>query len=107
MDPLRTRLLAAAALAVAAVVLTVLGYLGVSRELEVAFQLPYLASAGVGALLLGGAAAALVLGAQLQRDTDRLDELEDSVRLLATELARLADGLEDASVIDLKPRRAS
>lgn len=95
MTSLRTRMVAAAVLAVAAVVVTVLGYLGVSRELEVAFQLPYLASAGVGALLLAGAAAALVLGAQLQRDTERLDDLEDSVRLLAVEVERLADLLED------------
>ena len=85
------RMTTAAGLLVAGVVVAVLGYLGVSRETEVAFQLPYFASAGVGSLLLVGAGATILLSTQLQRDSDRIEELEDAVRVLAGEVTRLAD----------------
>lgn len=90
----RYRLAVALGLVVAGIVVAVVGYLGVSRETEVAFQLPYFASAGVGALLLFGAGGVLLLGTQLERDDSRIAELEEAVRLLATELDDLADGLE-------------
>lgn len=90
----RYRLAVAMGLVVAGIVVAIVGYLGVSRETEVAFQLPYFASAGVGALLLFGAGGVLLLGTQLERDDTRLAELEEAVRLLATELDDLADGLE-------------
>lgn len=75
----------------AGIVVAILGYLGVSSETEVAFQLPFFASGAVGALLLFSAGAVLLLSTQLQADTDRLDELEDAVRSMAAELGRLAD----------------
>ena len=75
----------------AGVVVAIIGYLGVSSETEVAFQLPFFASGAVGALLLFSAGAVLLLSTQLQTDTDRLDELEEAVRAMATELGRLAD----------------
>jgi hypothetical protein len=81
----------ALALMVAGVAVAVVGYLGVARETEVAFQLPYFASGAVGALMLLGAGAALLLSTQLEVDTGRLDELEDAVRTMAAELSRLAD----------------
>jgi hypothetical protein len=77
----------------AGIVVAVLGYLGVSRETEVAFQLPYFASAAVGALMLLGGGAALLLAGQLERDSDRLGDLEDAVRQLAVETQRLVDEL--------------
>jgi outer membrane murein-binding lipoprotein Lpp len=80
-------------LVAAGVVVAVLGYLGVSAETEVAFQLPYFASAGVGALMLLGAGAAMLLSGRLSRDTARLDELEEAVRQLCVEVGRLADDL--------------
>lgn len=81
------------ALIVAGIVVAVLGYLGVSRETEVAFQLPYFASAGVGALLLFGGGAAALISAQLDRDSDRLEELEDAVRQLAAGIGEVSDAL--------------
>jgi hypothetical protein len=90
----RYRTVAAVALMAAGGIVAILGYLGVSRELEVAFQLPYLASAGVGAVLLLGAGVGLLLSSQLERDTARLDELEESVRSMASELGRVADDVE-------------
>lgn len=88
------RLIGGIALIVAGVLIAVVGYLGVSRELEVAFQLPYFASAGIGALLLFGGGATLLLSLQLERDTERLDDLEQAIQLLAGEMQRLADQLE-------------
>lgn len=73
------------------VAVAVLGYLGVAKETEVAFQLPYFASGAVGALLLLNAGAVLLLSTQLENDTSRLDELEDAVRAMAAELGRLVD----------------
>ncbi len=79
----------------AGIVVAILGYLGVSKETEVAFQLPFFASGAVGALLLFSAGAVLLLSTQLQDDTNRLEELEDAVRAMATELSRLADAGRD------------
>ncbi len=73
------------------VAVAVLGYLGVAKETEVAFQLPYFASGAVGALLLFNAGAVLLLSTQLGTDTSRLDELEDAVRAMAAELGHLVD----------------
>ncbi len=89
-DP-RWRMAAGLLLALAGVVVAVLGYLGVSQETEVAFQLPYFASAGVGSLLLMGAGGILMLSAQLARDSARLRDLEEATRQLAQEVGRLMD----------------
>lgn len=94
MNQLQSRVGAGVSLILAGVVVAVVGYVGVSKETVVAFQLPYFASAGVGALMLLGGGCALLITAQLERDTTRLEELEDAVRALAGELGRLADRLE-------------
>jgi hypothetical protein len=85
------RLFVASGLFIAGIVVAVLGYIGVSSETEVPFQLPYFASAGIGALLLFGAGATLFLSTQLDADRERLEEIEDAVRTLADEVGRLAD----------------
>ena len=101
------------ALIAGGVIVGILGYLGVSRETEVAFQLPYFASAGVAALMLFGAGAAVLLSAQLERDSVRLDELEDAIRQMAEELRVYTDEVTDsrsqgaADVLDLTPGRSS
>ncbi|MFA5889898.1 MAG: hypothetical protein WDA27_02915 [Actinomycetota bacterium] len=95
----RYRVTAGFGLVFAGVIVAVAGYLGVSAETQVAFQLPYFASAGVGGLMLLGFGSAMLLSAQLERDTDRVDQLEEAVRQLANEVARLAD--------DLTPRRGT
>lgn len=81
----------------AGIVVAVVGYLGVSNETEVAFQLPYFASAAVGALILMGLGSTILLSAQLERDTERIEDLTEAVRLLSEEVARLVD--------ELSPRR--
>lgn len=89
----RTRVVAGFTLIGAGIVVAVLGYLGVSAETEVAFQLPYFASAGIGALLLLGIGATLLTNAQLESDTERLEQIEDAIRQLAAEVERLGDEL--------------
>ena len=78
------------------VVVAILGYLGVSEETEVAFQLPYFASAAVGALMLLGFGATLLLSVQLERDSETIADLEDAVRQLTEEVARLSDEVTPA-----------
>lgn len=94
MNQLQTRVGAGVALIIAGIVVAVVGYMGVSNETVVAFQLPYFASAGVGALMLLGAGSALLITAQLEKDTARLDDLEDATRALAREVGNLLDRLE-------------
>jgi hypothetical protein len=77
----------------AGIVVAVVGYLGVSNETVVAFQLPYFASAGVGALMLLGGGSALLITAQMERDSSRLDRLEEATRRMAAELGRLIDDM--------------
>ena len=93
MNDQRTSTAVGLILVASGVVVAVLGYLGVSAETEVAFQLPYLASAGIGALMLLGAGSAMLLSGRLTRDTARLDELEEAVRALCAEVGRMADEL--------------
>jgi hypothetical protein len=100
----RYRVATAFALIVAGIVVAIIGYLGVSKETEVAFQLPYFASAGVGALMLLGFGGVLLLNAQLETDGDRLEELEEAVRQLSNEVGRLADELTPAR--GTRPSRA-
>lgn len=89
----RYRVATAFTLIAAGIVVAILGYLGVSKETEVAFQLPYFASAGVGALMLLGFGGILLLNSQLEEDSDRMEELEDAVRQLSSEVGRLVDEL--------------
>ena len=77
----------------AGVLVAIVGWFGVSGETDVAFQLPFMASAGVGALLLFGAGATALITAQLEADGERLTEIEDAIRLLAYEVGRLNDEL--------------
>jgi hypothetical protein len=93
MTQTQVRTLTGVLLIIAAIVVAIIGYLGVSDETVVAFQLPYFASAGVAAVMLLGGGAAMLVAAQIERDTARLDELENATRLLAGELGRLVDEL--------------
>src|SRR3954454_15113970 len=63
-------------------ILLLVGYLGVSREVIVARQIPYLVSGGLvglGAITIGGR---LLLIEDLRRDSGRLDRLEKAVQEL-------------------------
>jgi hypothetical protein len=82
-------------LIIAGIVVAIIGYVGVSGETTVAFQLPYFASAGVAALMLLGGGGVMLVLAQIERDGERFDQLEDATRQLAREVGRLLDQLED------------
>jgi hypothetical protein len=99
MIPTRYRVATAFSLIVAGIVVAIIGYLGVSNETEVAFQLPYFASAAVGSLMLLGFGGILLLNAQLETDGNRLEELEEAVRMLSNEVGRLVD--------EMTPRRGA
>ena len=79
----------------AGIIVAILGYLGVSDETEVAFQLPYFASAAVAALMLLGLGSALLLSVQLDRDGETLADLEQAVRDLAAEVGRLSEQIDE------------
>jgi len=57
-----------------------LGYLGLSRHVYPAQQLPYILSGGVVGLFLLGIAGTLWLSADMQDEWRRLRDLEDAVR---------------------------
>jgi len=89
----RIRVWFGVALIGAGITVAIVGYLGVSAETEVAFQLPYFASAAVGSLLLLGLGGAMLVSAQLERDTERIEDVVEAVRALSAEVARLSDEL--------------
>ena len=70
-----------------AVVVAVLGYLGLSRNADVNRQIPYLASAGMAVVILATIGGAFIVAEQLRNDDKRIAELEDAVRLLAGAVA--------------------
>lgn len=70
-----------------AVVVAILGYLGLSRNADVNRQIPYLASAGMAVVILATIGGAFIVAEQLRNDDKRIAELEDAVRLLAGAVA--------------------
>jgi len=113
MIPTRYRVATAFSMIAAGIVVAIVGYLGVSKETEVAFQLPYFASAAVGSLMLLGFGGILLLNAQLETDGNRLEELEEAVRMLSNEVGRLVDemtprrGAKPARALRLDEERAA
>jgi hypothetical protein len=91
------RVLACVAMAVGLVQLVV-GWLGVSGTGYVAKQVPYVVSAGLGAivsLLIGGT---LWLSADLRDEWRALDQLDDRDAAREEEMARLEDHLAAAAI---------
>jgi hypothetical protein len=78
-------------------VAAVLGWIGVSGKTLEALQLPYLASGGIGGLILTAVGAALVVSSDLRLDRDRVARLEGEI----LELQDLVRGL--AGRIDEEP----
>lgn len=95
-------------------ILLLAGYLGVSREVIVARQIPYLVSGGLvglAAITLGGR---LLLIEDLRRDSGRLDRLEKAVQELhqvllyrpdAPSLAELSESASARGVNGTKPSK--
>lgn len=70
-----------------AVVVAILGYLGLSRNPDVNRQIPYLASAGMAVVILAAIGGSFIVAEQLRNDDRRMAELEEAVRLLAGAVA--------------------
>ena len=79
---------AALFLATAGLLALLLGWLGVSRAVYPAEQLPYIISGGLTGLVLVGMAATLWLSADLRDEWRHLDRLEDRVQARVEELVR-------------------
>jgi hypothetical protein len=60
-------------------VVMLIGWLGVSGETEVAKQLPYLISGGVGGLALVGGGVGFLVSEDLRSERDRIGRLESEV----------------------------
>lgn len=83
----RNRLISGLACFAAAGAVAVIGYLKISLEPDLNRQVPYLASAGMLLVILVVLGASLLVGEQLRTDAQRIEELEDAVERLATEVA--------------------
>ena len=79
-------------------VLLLAAYLGVSREVLVAKQLPYVVSGGLFGLAAVTLGSRLLLIEDLRRDAGRLDRLERAVTDLHDALLRRADAPTDGPI---------
>jgi ribose/xylose/arabinose/galactoside ABC-type transport system permease subunit len=80
-------------IAVGAIVLVV-GYAGIRQEADVALQLPYVLSGGIGGLFLLGAGVGLFLAATLGEMHAGQDRVEAVVAELTSEVRTLLDSAE-------------
>lgn len=71
---------AAMACALAGTIVLIVGWFGISATPYPAEQLPYILSAGLGALFLLGIASVLWLSADLRDEWRKLDALEKAIR---------------------------
>jgi hypothetical protein len=92
----------AVGLALLGAVCLLLGYLGLSRHVYPAQQLPYILSGGLVGLFLLGIAGTLWLSADMQDEWRRLRDLEDAVRSGATIRVSPA-AVPEAAVLDASP----
>ena len=87
--------LGAAIAALAAVVVLLLGWFGVSGTAYPAEQLPYIISGGIGGLFLLGVSSVLWLSADLNDEWRKLDRIERAIR---------AAGSHDERIIERAPQ---
>ncbi len=83
----RNRLIAGLGCFAAAGLVAIVGYLKISIEPDLNRQIPYLASAGMTLVILVVLGGALIVGEQLRSDAQRIEELEQAVATLATQVA--------------------
>src|SRR6266568_2539673 len=93
-------------------VAALLGWIGVSGKDIEALQLPYLASGGIGGLILTAVGAALLISADVRSDHDRAArleaevlELQDLVRDLAAQVGGSENGSAKGRSPSSTPRR--
>lgn len=97
------RLLLGWLLILIAVVLLIAGWAGVSASPEVAVQLAYLASGGLGGLLAGIIGVGLLVSDDVRKDRDRLGRLEASVLEMRDLLSAQTETIERLTA---EPRRS-
>lgn len=85
-DSRRWRLLAAGSCLATAALVAFVGWYKISDEPLLNFQVPLLASAGMTVVLLAVLGGSLLVADQLRTDEQRIAELEDAVRTLASAL---------------------
>lgn len=88
------RLLLGWLLILAAAVMLVVGWIGVSGEPLVAAQLAYLMSGGIGGMLAGIIGIGLLVSNDIRRDRDRLGRVEAAVLEVREMLAVQAEALQ-------------
>lgn len=93
--------LTAVGTAIAGGVVLIVGWFGVSSTAYPAEQLPYVVSAGLGALFLLGVASVLWLSADLNDEWRKLDRLEQAVR--ATSRTDVAEDFNDTEYLPAYP----
>jgi hypothetical protein len=82
----RWRLLTGVGAFVLAAVVGLIGWLKLSLEPQVNRQIPYLASAGMALVVLAAIGGSLLVAEQLRADDQRIADLEDAVKRLASTL---------------------
>lgn len=78
-------------LLIAGFVFLLLGYLGVSREVLVARQIPYLVSGGLVGVAIVAVGSRYLLVSAIQHDAERLERVEEAVQELRDLLLTYAD----------------
>src|SRR5688500_10173993 len=92
-----------ALVAAAGAVGLIVGYAGIRGEADVALQLPYILSGGLGGLFLLGAGVGLFLAATLSDLRVSQGRLEAEVADLTTEVRTLLDHAEIEVITDEEP----
>lgn len=98
----------AGGLALLGLVAVLIGYLGVRNEADVALQLPYLASGGLGGLALLGLGALVLIQSQMREQEQRFlqvtEQLEDWKESALDEIRSFLEGAEiEVEVTEPRP----
>ncbi|MDQ3943883.1 MAG: hypothetical protein M3357_01765 [Actinomycetota bacterium] len=101
-----TRQLVGGVLCVAALVVLLIGYANIRDEIQVAVQMPYVLTGGVGALLLTGLGMIVIRSQDDKAILDRLGELESTNDELRERVDYLTQLLEAALLPDEASTRA-
>nr|MDP9101577.1 hypothetical protein [Actinomycetota bacterium] len=105
MNPTRSRLYAGLSVLALAAVVGGIGWYQVSGEPLVNRQIPFLASAGILAVLLSVLGGSLIVAEQLRGDQSRIDELEQAVRSLTEALAPMIESPPRHAPVATSPQK--
>ncbi len=99
------RVIAGWALVLAGVVLLALGWYGVSGDPDVARQLSYLVSGGIGGLLTGIIGVGLLVSNDLRTDRERLGRVEAAMLEVRDVILAEREAARDNGAVARKPAR--